>query len=91
MPITPENLPRHELIGLPVEVTESTDKNKEGLSGQVLDETKNTLNIGGKIIDKENCTFLFTLPSGEKVELDGGLIAKRPEERVKMKLPGKWS
>lgn len=90
MPITPENLPKHELIGLHAEVIESTDPTQEGLSGEILDETKNILDIDGKKVEKKNCTFLVTLPSGERVELDGELIEKRPEERVKMKLPGKW-
>jgi ribonuclease P protein subunit POP4 len=91
MPITPENLPKHELIGLHAEVTESTDESQEGLSGEIIDETKNTLNIDGKRVEKSNCVFLIRLPDGEKVELDGEIIDKRPEERVKMKLPGKWS
>ncbi len=90
MPITPENLPRHELIGLEVEVIESTDENKVGISGEVLDETQNMLRVGDKQVEKETSTFRFTLPSGEKVKLDGSLIAKRPEERTGMKLPDKW-
>ncbi|MFB6199881.1 MAG: ribonuclease P protein component 1, partial [Candidatus Nanohaloarchaea archaeon] len=88
--ITPENLPRHELIGLKAEVVECSDDNKEGISGEVMDETRDTLTIGGKTVEKENCVFLFELPSGKKVEMDGKLIAKRPEDRIDMKLPGKW-
>ena len=91
MPITPENLPKHELIGLHAEVIESTDPTQEGLSGEIMDETKHTLRIGDREVEKKNCTFLLEIPSGEKVRLDGELIEKRPEERVKMKLPGKWS
>lgn len=90
MPITPENLPKHELIGLNVEVTESTDDSLEGLSGEVMDETKSMLRIGDKLVEKKSCTFLFQIPSGEKVSVDGELIAKRPEERTGMKLPDKW-
>lgn len=91
MAITPENLPKHELIGLQAEVIESSDPTQEGLSGEIMDETKQTLRIGDKQVEKKNCVFLIEIPSGEKVKLDGGLIEKRPEERVKMKLPGKWS
>ena len=91
MPITPENLPKHELIGLHTEVIESSNEDYIGLSGEVINETKNTLNIEGKTVEKKICRFLFKIPEGEKVELDGGLINKRPEERVKMKLPSKWS
>ncbi|QKQ98841.1 ribonuclease P protein subunit [Candidatus Nanohaloarchaea archaeon] len=90
MPITPENLPKHELIGLHVEVVESTDETLEGLEGEVMDETKSMLRIDGKQMQKKNCTFLFEIPSGEEVEVDGELIAKRPEERTGMKLPEKY-
>lgn len=90
MPITPENLPKHELIGLECEVVESEDEGQVGISGEVLDETKNMLRIGNKQVEKETSVFRFTLPSGEKVKVDGELINKRPEERVGMKLPGKW-
>ena len=90
MPITPENLPKHELIGLKVEVVESTDEKQVGISGEVLDETQSMLRIEDRKVQKKNCVFRFTLPSGEKVKLDGKLIDKRPEERVGMKLPDKW-
>lgn len=90
MSVTPENLPRQELIGLQAEVTGSTDPTKVGIEGEVEDETRDTLTIDGKRVVKENCSFLFTLPEGEKVELDGSVIAKRPEDRKDMKLPGKW-
>lgn len=90
MSITPENLPRHELIGLEAEIVESTDQNQVGIQGEVMDETQDMLRIGDRKVEKKNCTFLFTLPSGKKVELDGKLIHERPEDRVGMKLPGKW-
>lgn len=90
MPITPENLPRHELIGLHTEIIESTDKSQTGIEGEVLDETQNLLNIEGKEVEKENCVFRFTLSDGTRVKLNGKLIAKRPEERIGMKLPEKW-
>lgn len=90
MPITPENLPKHELIGLQCEVIESTDESQVGVKGEVLDETQSILRIEDKKVEKENCIFRFTLPDGQEVKLDGELIAKRPEERVEMKLPSKW-
>lgn len=55
-----------------------------------MDETRDTLTIDGKQVEKENCKFLIEIPSGEKVELDGSIIAKRPEDRIDMKLPDKW-
>lgn len=87
MTITPENLPRHELIGLDCEVVESTDKQQIGISGEVLDETKSMLQIGEKKVVKKDSVFLFTLPDGRKVRLEGRLITKRPEDRTGMKLP----
>ncbi|MFB6203224.1 MAG: ribonuclease P protein component 1 [Candidatus Nanohaloarchaea archaeon] len=90
MAITPENLPKHELIGLQAEVVDSTDEGKTGISGEVMDETRSMLRIGDREVEKKNCRFRFTLPDGQKVIIDGRLIAKRPEERVKMSQPGKW-
>lgn len=90
MSITPENLPKHELIGLDAEVVESTDPSLEGVEGEVMDETENMLRIGEINIEKEICTFLFIIPSGEKVRVDGCLINKKPEDRAGMKLPERW-
>ncbi|GGL50675.1 ribonuclease P protein component 1 [Halocalculus aciditolerans] len=45
MPLTPETLTRHELAGLHVEVVESTDPSRVGLSGRIVRETMNTLVI----------------------------------------------
>jgi ribonuclease P protein subunit POP4 len=90
MPITPEDLPKHELIGLEAEVIESTDESLLGIKGEVLDETQSLLQIEDKQVEKKNCTFKFTLPDGQKVKVDGKLINKRPEERAGMKMPNKW-
>ncbi|MDV0445967.1 hypothetical protein MmiAt1_15710 [Methanimicrococcus sp. At1] len=43
--ITPAELPYHELIGLLVKVDSSCDPTINGLSGLVVDETRNTLEI----------------------------------------------
>jgi RNase P/RNase MRP subunit p29 len=90
MTITPENLPRKKLIGLHAEIIESTDPNQEGIKGEITDETRDTLTIDGRQIEKENCNFLIQISSGEKVELDGKIIAKRPGDRQDMKLPQEW-
>ncbi|ARS88537.1 ribonuclease P protein component 1 [Natrarchaeobaculum aegyptiacum] len=45
MPLTPETLPRHELIGLPVRVVESDDDGRVGLEGRVVRETAKTLDV----------------------------------------------
>lgn len=93
MPITALNLVRHELIGLRVKIAKSTDPTQKNLSGMVADETYNTLTVESsgkeKKVVKSNCVFVFTLPSGTKVEVDGSVIVGRPEDRIKKKLP-KW-
>ena len=87
--ITPQNVFRHEFIGLSVEVTESTNEGLIGLHGIIIDETRNTIRIDTgkdeKIIPKESVTLLFTLPEGEKVSIDGKVILARPEDRIKKK------
>ena len=87
--ITPQNVFRHEFIGLSVEVTESTNEGLIGLHGIIIDETRNTIRIDTgkdeKIIPKESVRLLFTLPEGEKVSIDGKVILARPEDRIKKK------
>ena len=85
--ITAENLGLHELIGLNAKVAESSSLPHKGIRGLVVDETKNTLVILAgteeKIVPKKGCVFLFTLPSKEKVRLEGDKIAFRPYDRPK--------
>lgn len=87
--ITPQNVFRHEFIGLTVEVTDSTNEGLIGLHGIIIDETRNTIKIDTgkdeKIIPKDSVTLLFTLPEGEKVSIDGKVILARPEDRIKKK------
>ena len=94
MAITPKNLVRHELIGLEVKIKNSTDPTLKGKKGKVVDETYNMLKIeeeeGKEIsVPKKNCVFIFKLPSGLKVEVDGKILVGRPEDRIKKKFK-KW-
>ncbi len=93
MPITAENLVRHELIGLAVRIAKSSDPGQKGLKGKVIDESYGTLRIeaGGKerIVPKANSTFVFTLPDKEKVQVEGKLLISRPEDRIKKRF-AKW-
>lgn len=86
---TPENLVRHELIGLDVEVIESKNKKNIGIKGKVIDETKNMLVIernDGKEVKliKDQNIFCFIL-GDTKVKIDGKLLVGRPEERIRKK------
>jgi ribonuclease P protein subunit POP4 len=89
--ITEKNLVRHELIGLEVEVKKSTNKSQIGIKGRVVDETYNMLVIetrkGEKKVEKKSCVFVFKLPNGKKVEVEGWVLVGRPEDRIKKKLP----
>jgi len=91
MSITPQNLVRHELISLAVKISKSSDPTQRGLRGKVIDESYNTLKIETnegkeKAIPKNNSIFIFTLPNGVKVEVDGKLLISRPEDRIKKKI-----
>jgi ribonuclease P protein subunit POP4 len=92
MAITPQNLVRHELIGLKVKVAKSADPTQK-FSGMVVDETYNTFKIESKgkerVIPKKNSIFIFTLPNGMKVEIEGKILISRPEDRIKKKFE-KW-
>jgi len=93
MPITPKNLLRHELIGLEVKIKKSKNRSQVGLKGKVVGETYSTLRIetnkGEKTIPKDVAIFIFTLPNGTKVQVDGKLLISRPEDRIKKKFP-RW-
>ena len=93
MAITVKNLIRHELIGLDAAVDECTNKTSIGVNGNVINETKKLLVIrtkkGDKKVQKSNSKFIFTLPNGKKVKVDGKRIDMRPEERTKARVK-KW-
>ncbi len=79
------SLRKHELIGLEVAVIRSTDPSLVGVRGNVVDETRNTLVVesGGreKRVPKRGTRFRFEVEGG--VEIDGGDIQYRPEDRIK--------
>ena len=90
---TPENLVRHELIGLKVKVVDSSNKKNIGISGKVVDETRNVIIIEkakGKEVKlaKEYNVFVFVLDR-KKVKIEGKLLVGRPEDRIKKKFK-KW-
>ena len=45
MPLTPESLPRHELVGLHAEVVSASSEEYVGIAGDVVTETTKTLGI----------------------------------------------
>ncbi|MFH1786362.1 MAG: ribonuclease P protein component 1 [archaeon] len=78
-----ENLHQHELIGLKVEVAESSNTALMGLKGTVADETRNMLVVdsgGMKKVPKADCTFRFPEYG---VSIEGKILVARPEDRIK--------
>jgi RNase P/RNase MRP subunit p29 len=79
-------LARCELIGLRVRIAMHPDPTIAGCEGTVVDETMNTLSVGGdgkvRVVQKKGATFEF-LRDGQAVTLEGSTIAFRPEDRTK--------
>ncbi len=91
--ITPQNVVRHELIGLRVKVAypPGTKPSSAEATGKVVDETRNTLTVESagkeKVFIKDQCTFSFYLPGPKKwVRVRGDVIVARPEDRIKKRL-----
>jgi ribonuclease P protein subunit POP4 len=84
--ITKENILRHELIGLPVEVVQAANPAQRGIAGRIVDETRNMLVIGTpggtKRIEKAHATFRITLPGGTVVDVSGSALVSQPEKRI---------
>ncbi len=79
------NIVLHELIGLRVRVVSCFDHRQKGLTGLVVDETKNTLVLetraGTKRVVKKTATFRFYAGKSSYV-VDGIEINYRPFERI---------
>ncbi|MBN1324250.1 MAG: ribonuclease P protein component 1 [Methanotrichaceae archaeon] len=86
--ITPENLARHELVGLDVEAEKSPGL--AHISGRVIDETRNTFlietELGEKRVPKSHTSFIFTLPNGSRVKVSGSILISQPENRIQKRM-----
>ena len=93
MKVTP-SIVRRELIGLNAEVVRSSNPACVGISGRVVDETRNILFImhqnKKKAIVKDTAVFHFTFPDGTIAEIDGKVIVGRPEDRIKKRFRRLW-
>jgi ribonuclease P protein subunit POP4 len=77
---------KRELIGQKITVAESKNKGLIGISGKVVDETKNMLAVddGKKVRNlQKNDIIIETTFEGNKIRLDGKHITKKPEDRIK--------
>tara|TARA_Y100000310_G_scaffold314760_1_gene364454 strand:- start:397 stop:660 length:264 start_codon:yes stop_codon:yes gene_type:complete len=84
----PQNIVRHELIGLKAKVSKSINPLYKKIKGKVVDETQQTLTIqttkGEKKVLKRLSTFIFDL-NKQKVEVKGSVLIGRAWERIKSK------
>ena len=94
MPLSPETLPRHELVGLDAEVVAASNPDAVGIAGTVVTETTQTLGIEGADrvwhVPKDDATFAFAMPSGETVRVDGSRLVARPARRTETTGDSTW-
>lgn len=93
MKITPDVI-RQEFIGTEVKISKSRHHGYVGISGRVIDETRNTFVIlhegEHKTVIKDSAFFRFKFSDGTIVEIDGKLLVGRPEDRLKKRLRRLW-
>ena len=93
MKITPEVV-RCEFIGTQAKVHRSSHLENVGISGRVVDETRNTFSIlqktKCKIVAKQSSVFRFRFPDDTVVEIDGKILVGRPEDRLKKSIRRLW-
>jgi ribonuclease P protein subunit POP4 len=93
MKVTPDII-QYEFIGTEAEVFKSKDPGCVGISGKIVDETRNTLTIlhegKRKRIIKASAAFHFKFSDGTVVEIDGKLLTGRPEDRLKRHVRRLW-
>lgn len=88
--ISPQNVLRHELIGLNVLVASASNPSHVGVCGRIIDETRNTLVVetgrGLKRIPKKYSIFQIRLPGECVVEVDGSALVAQPDKRITMRI-----
>jgi ribonuclease P protein subunit POP4 len=93
MNVTPDII-RYEFIGTEAEVSKSTHPDYIGISGKVIDETRNTFTIlhegKRKTVIKDSTMFHFKFSDGTIIEIDGKILLGRPEDRLKRRVRRRW-
>ncbi|MFW9981028.1 MAG: ribonuclease P protein component 1 [Candidatus Thorarchaeota archaeon] len=94
MKIAPQNIMKHELVGLSTHIVDSKDPNHVCTQGTILRESKEMIQIdterGTIAVPKNICVFDITLPDGTVVRIDGELLRGRPEDRMKKRFNRSW-
>ncbi len=87
LPHIPLDPHRRELLGLELTVTAHSDPGLVGRRGRVLQETRETLVLGGPAsvfrVAKRPGAFEIITPEGRTVTLRGARLAFRSRDRVK--------
>ena len=81
-----KNILKDELIGINTTVAKAKNSSLAGLSGKIIDETKNTITIqtkGGRKMLMKNQVVLEIGKQGRRFLVDGSLLCSRPEDRIK--------
>ena len=93
MKVTPD-IVRCEFIGTDGKIAKSHHEGYTGISGRVIDETKNTFTIlhagKAKHVVKNAAVFHFKFSDGTVVEIDGRILVGRPEDRLKKSIKRLW-
>lgn len=93
MKVTPD-IVRCEFVGTEARVCKSSHRGNIGISGKIVDETRNTFVImqsgKRKILVKDASTFQFRFPDRTVVEIAGRILVGRPEDRLKKTIRRLW-
>ena len=85
---------KQPLIGLNATIIDSSHYGYIGITGTIIDETRNSLIIQSKgkrkTIIKKVAIFHFNMLDGTILEIDGKKILGRPEERIKKHIRRRW-
>ncbi len=79
-----KNILKDELIGMHIEISDAKNKSLMGLTGTIIDETKNTLKIQTNTKIKTILKNQVILKLGN-LRVEGCELVGRSEERIKKK------
>lgn len=88
--ITENAFLRQELIGLKIKVMDSSNPLHKEITGEVRDETKNTIvilsNSKNKRIPKKDAIYGFITSNGRFIEISGKRLLGRPADRINKRI-----
>jgi len=91
MPLTPETLPRHELVGLDCEVVAASNPDAVGISGTVVMETTQMLTLEGADrvwhVPKDSATFSFAI-DGQREAAGASSTVRGDKPRTRVRVDG---